>query len=89
MVLKRDGTPIDPYDFRVGEDIEILGRNIRIYSIDQYTREFYNNLGISQADDEAAPGDNFEQSQKRYVPVKDKALLDYLEHSLGGGKVES
>ena len=30
MVLKRDGTPIDPYDFNVGQDIEILGRCIRL-----------------------------------------------------------
>ena len=43
MVLKQDGTglPMLPTDFRVGTDIGILGRSIRVYDCDQYTREFF------------------------------------------------
>ena len=43
MVLKQDGsgTPLLPTDFRVGLDVGILGRSIRIYDADQYTREFF------------------------------------------------
>ena len=43
MVIKQDGSqmPFEPTDFRVGLDIGICGRAIRIYDIDQYTREFF------------------------------------------------
>ena len=43
MVLKQDGsgTPMLPTDFRIGLDVGILGRSIRIYDCDQYTREFF------------------------------------------------
>ena len=43
MVLKQDGTdmPFEPTDFRVGLDIGICGRAIRIYDCDKYTREFF------------------------------------------------
>lgn len=43
MVLKGDGsqTPLMPTDFRVGLDVGIYGRTIRIYDCDQYTRDFF------------------------------------------------
>lgn len=43
MVLKQDGsnTPYMPSDFRVGLDIGIYGRSIRITDCDQYTKEFF------------------------------------------------
>ena len=43
MVLKQDGsnTPLLPTDFRIGLDVGIFGRSIRIYDCDQYTREFF------------------------------------------------
>ena len=43
MVLKQDGSgqPLLPTDFRVGLDVGIFGRSIRIYDCDQYTREFF------------------------------------------------
>lgn len=46
MVIKQDGTqmPFEPTDFRVGLDIGICGRSIRIYDADQYTREFFMNV---------------------------------------------
>lgn len=44
MVLKQDGSkmPFEPTDFRVGLDIGICGRCIRITDCDDYTREFFN-----------------------------------------------
>jgi len=42
MVLKQDGkTPYQPTDFRVGLDVGIYGKIIRITDCDQYTREFF------------------------------------------------
>jgi hypothetical protein len=47
MVLKQDGsgTPLLPTDFRVGLDVAIFGRCIRITDCDEYTREFFANIG--------------------------------------------
>jgi len=33
--------PFEPTDFRVGLDIGICGRAIRVYDCDQYTREYF------------------------------------------------
>ena len=43
MVIKQDGSqlPFEPTDFRVGLDIGICGRSIRIHDCDDYTREFF------------------------------------------------
>ena len=42
MVLKGDGmNPFMPQDFRVGVDIGIHGRSIRITDADEYTRQFF------------------------------------------------
>jgi len=32
----------------VGENIDMFGKNIRLYDCDDYTREFYRNIGIVQ-----------------------------------------
>lgn len=94
MVLKT-GLPIgeqaalDTDDFRVGETVNIYGRNFMLTDADQYTREFYSNLGIEQGEAQEVPTDSFSKSQTRVKPKKDKAMIDYLEHTLGGGKVKS
>jgi hypothetical protein len=43
MVLRQDGSkmPFEPSDLRVGQDVEICGRNIRLTDCDEYTREFF------------------------------------------------
>ena len=42
MVLKPDGmSPFMPQDFRIGLDIGIFGRSIRITDCDEYTRKFF------------------------------------------------
>jgi hypothetical protein len=35
------------------------------------------------------PSDNFDNAQIKPTSNKDKAMMDFLEHSLGGGKVAS
>lgn len=81
--------PFEPTDFKVGLDIGICGRSIRIYDCDQYTREFFGNLGCPQPECTNAPEDNFVVSCKPIPPKKDPELLEFLEKKLGGGRVPS
>jgi hypothetical protein len=91
MVLKQDGNqmPFEPTDFRVGLDIGLCGRAIRVYDADGYTRGFFQNLGQEQAEAQGCPEDNFTVSQKPVPPKKDPELLEFLEKKLGGGRVKS
>ena len=61
LVIKQDGSgmPFEPTDFRVGLDIGICGRSIRVYDCDQYTREFFKNLQQDQSDAVECPEDSF------------------------------
>jgi hypothetical protein len=43
--------------FRVGYSTSIYGRSIKVIGVDQYTREFYENIGITHAADESYPQD--------------------------------
>lgn len=91
MVLKQDGSdmPFEPTDFRVGLDLGICGRAIRIYDCDKYSREFFENCKQPQADAQSCPDDTFVVSQKPIPPKKDPELLEFLEKKLGGGRVPS
>ena len=48
-VLKanKSGKNIGIEDFIVGQDINIFGKTIRLYDCDPYTREFYEELGLT------------------------------------------
>lgn len=61
MVLKQDGSglPLLPEDFSVGVDVGIAGRSIRIYECDDYTRDYFRNIGKPQPPAQEAPKDNF------------------------------
>ncbi len=43
QVMRDDGSglPIMPFDLKVGSEVEILGKMIRLYDCDEYTRDFY------------------------------------------------
>ena len=94
MVLKT-GLPVGQQsalgieDFRVGDSINIYGRNFKLIDCDKYTREFYSNYGDDQPEAEELPIDKFIEAQTKPMPKKDTAMLDYLEHTLGGGRVKS
>lgn len=89
MVLGANEEPISAEQFRVGGEIVILGRTIHIRECDQYTRDFYSNVGQDQEAGEDRPADGFEKSQIKPIPMKDAAMKDFLEHTLGGGRVKS
>lgn len=91
MVLKLDGSgmPFEPTDFRVGLDIGICGRSIRIYDADTYTREYFVNIGQPQVEAQTCPEDSFKVSCKPIPQQKDAELLEFLEKKLGGGRVPS
>mmetsp|Transcript_14599 Transcript_14599/g.16131 ORF Transcript_14599/g.16131 Transcript_14599/m.16131 type:complete len:516 (+) Transcript_14599:59-1606(+) len=92
VVEKGDGSgsQILPEDIRVGETLNVYGRNVFVYDCDQYTREFYDNAGWSQLPAQGIPEDNFEKSRKAPVIVKkDQEMKEFLERSLGGGRVSN
>jgi hypothetical protein len=77
------------YDLRIGQEILLFGKNVLVYDCDQYSREFYDNLGLPQDAPFEPPSDTFlSGSQTKYVPVRDTMMKDYLEHKLGGGRVK-
>ena len=88
-VLKEDqsGICVLPQDLHVGENVLIYGKNIRLADCDGYTREFYEHNGMSQSPAEEVPIDAFEsKATTKEVRVKDAAMKDFLEKSLGGGR---
>ena len=91
MLLKQDGSklPFEPTDFRVGLDLGICGRSIRVTDCDEYTREYFNNIGQPQPASLDTPIDAFAKSLEPIPVKKDKELLEFLEKKLGGGKVAS
>ena len=46
-IFKQDGKRFDFSNFKVGEDIYIYGKIIRIYDADQFTRDFCSSNGIT------------------------------------------
>ena len=86
-VIKDDGTPITFKDFQIGEDITIYSKIIRIYDADQYTRDFCAMNGLRLGAAQNVPLDSFTMKQNmKPIGVKDHAMKDYLEYSMGGGK---
>jgi len=77
-------------DLVVGKDIYVYGRYIRLFDCDDYTREFYAVQGLEQPSKVEAPIDQFRDSLKpRVLQKRDNSMKDYLEHKLGGGKINS
>jgi len=60
-----------------------------ITDCDQYTREFFNNINSPQPPKIETPTDKFATSLEKKKPVKDHAMKDFMEHFLGGGRVQS
>lgn len=91
-VLKEDGSgmAIEPSDLRVGENIVIFGKNIRLVDCDGYSREFYEINNMPQGPAEEIPADPFDKKVKEpVVSQKDAMMKDFLEKSLGGGRPKS
>lgn len=89
-VKKPDGTLFTAQDFIVGTDVMIYGKVIHIYDCDQYTRDFCAYNGIQQPGKEGVPLDPFVlKVSTKPLLIKDHLMKDYLEYSMGGGKVKS
>ena len=53
----------------IGQDVEIYSKIIKIHDCDDYTREFYENLGVPQGHKVQLPLDNFsDKMTNKYVP---------------------
>lgn len=62
---------------------------MRIYDTDDYTRQFFGSQGIDLAPAQQCPVDNFATSLIKIPPKRDPEMKQFLEKSLGGGKVAS
>lgn len=91
QLLKEDGsgTPLLPFDFRIGEDVQILGRHFRLYDCDDYTREFFITHKQPQGPAQQAPMDAFAETKIEKPKFRDTELKEFMEKSLGGGRVPS
>lgn len=89
-VKKDDGTPLTYKDLKVGEDVSIYSKVIRIYDADQFTRDFCQMNGCPLNPKQGVPEDPFiKKITTKPVLVKDHLMKDYLEYSMGGGKIKS
>ncbi len=64
QVLREDGSGLTymPFDFKIGSDIDILGRRFRLVDCDEYTRDFYTTHKKPQGAPLTYPVDNFAQA---------------------------
>ena len=89
-IFKPDGSRFHFRDFKVGEDVFIYGKYIRIYDADQFTRDFCRENGIILGPKQVLPEDPFiKKMTTKPKLVKDHIMKEYLEYSMGGGKVKS
>ena len=91
QVIREDGSGLAmlPWDFKIGTDVQILGRQIRICDCDEYTRDFYSHQGKPQPAPEGIPKDSFAESLIKKPKIRDNEMKEFMEKSLGGGRVPS
>lgn len=81
---------VQPGDFVIGTPISIFGRDVMVTDADKYTRDFYSSaMGIELGEGQPLPEDAWKKSQAPVVFKKDTEMMDFLEHSLNGGRVAS
>ena len=76
-------------DFEVGSFVVIFNREIKIYAINNFTREFYKANGTEQPESFESPKDDYTKTiEKKTVKLNDPDLNEYKQYSevrLGGG----
>jgi hypothetical protein len=80
-------------DLRIGMDLSIYGRTIRITNCDPFTREYYSHLGIEQDEPHTEEGDPFlatreDLKTKEAKPPRTYEKI-YREVMLGGGHINA
>lgn len=91
-IKKENGEFYNFSDFFVGQNIFIFGKIIKLVDCDEYTREFYNDQNIIQPDKIYYAVDIFHDLNNKNKDLNkktDNSMKDYLEHKLGGGKVQN
>ena len=89
-IYKEDGSLLSFKDFKIGGDVMIYSKYVRIYDADQFTRDFCAANGIVLGPRQELPEDPFiKKMTTKPKPVKDNIMKEYLEYSMGGGKVKS
>lgn len=92
QAVMKEGTSdiLVPADFFIGETVEIYGWQFKIVDADPYTWEFFKSaMKTELPGPQSVDDDNFRKSLAPRVSKKDKQMMDFLEHKLGGGKVAS
>mmetsp|Transcript_142732 Transcript_142732/g.355794 ORF Transcript_142732/g.355794 Transcript_142732/m.355794 type:complete len:747 (-) Transcript_142732:32-2272(-) len=87
------GGYLKPDDLRIGEDLQIYGRCIRITDCDAFTRAYFEQAGLEQAPPETAEADPFNQTRDA-MKVNNAAAPRtyekvYREVMLGGGHINA
>ena len=89
-IYKDDGSLLRFQDFKIGGDIMIYSKVVRIYDADKFTRDFCAANGINLGPKQELPEDPFiKKMTTKPKLVKDNIMKEYLEYSMGGGKVKS
>ena len=89
-IYKQDGSKFHFNDFIPGKDVYIYGKVIRIYDADNFTRDFCAANGVNLPPKQEIPEDPFiKKMTTKPKIVKDNIMKEYLEYSMGGGKVKS
>ena len=91
QVLKegKSGLSLLPSDLKIGQDVVILGKHFRLTDCDDYTREFYVTQKQPQGPAQAIPVDSYAESKIPKPIFRDTELKEFMERSLGGGRVSS
>jgi len=89
------GERLQPEDLKVGMDLNVYGKNIRVTDCDAFTRAYFQQLDppVMQADALPVPGDAFQDNLKGAMNA-DPALKRnyeklYREMMLGGGHINA
>lgn len=87
-----DGGYLHWKDLRVGENLFLYGRTIRLTDCDPYTRDFFNAHGEGQPPEEPSEEDDFVRSMPKkgaYHGIARTAERQYREMMMGGGHVNA
>merc|ERR1719428_2638126 len=88
-----EGSYIRPEDLRIGSDLAVYGKNIRLCDCDGFTREYFMNLGLEQPT--AIPTETDPWQETRNEAQMKEATSErtydkiYREVMLGGGHVNA
>lgn len=88
-----EGSYIRPEDLRIGSDLAVYGKNIRLCDCDGFTREYFTNLGLEQPTAIPTETDPWQETRNeaKMKEATSERTYDkiYREVMLGGGHVNA